>query len=166
MNHELVVANSTSAACEAIFGQPIANKKLSSILNLKVEELERHLCLALEQIFDDFMPEEVSVSLLPNVVETKDHKFVDLNYTVVRDDSNKITKVIIAATDISESVRERQEIEKKFVENRCVINILKHLDAFRDFVASFKSGIEQAKRENNSDTKKNSTYLKGKLLGI
>ncbi|NRA65479.1 MAG: hypothetical protein HRU19_13410 [Pseudobacteriovorax sp.] len=167
VNKELMIGSSTSAACEEIFGDSLAERQLGTILNLCEPEKEKHLCLALEQIFDDFMPEEVSVSMLPKTVETNCGKIVDLRYTVVRANDQTIEKVIIAASDISEIVKERKEIEAKFIENRSLINILRHIDGFRDFVAAFRKSITLIRGETDKLIIKRELHtLKGNSLSF
>ena len=82
VNKDLMV-ESTSNCCEKIFGEEIANQKLGTILNFKQAEMEKHFALGLEQVFEDFMPESVNVSLLPKVIEISNNRIVEFTYTVI-----------------------------------------------------------------------------------
>ncbi|SMF52396.1 ATP-binding protein [Pseudobacteriovorax antillogorgiicola] len=163
---QLQVGDSTSTACEQMFGTDIARQYIGSTLNFKDPEIERHMAMALDQVFEDIFPEAVSLSLMPKVVETQEGRILDFTYTVVRGRSDEINKVIVVASDITKTHHERQELERQFQENRCIMNILRHMDAFTDFVADFKGQLQKLRSdlENRSQVKHILHTLKGNSL--
>lgn len=141
---DLVIGDSTSNACETIFGRELSHAKIGDALGLCGCK-EKDLMVGLEQVFEDFLPEEVSISLLPQIVHTESQKTVEFGYTAVRDADGKVVRIIIVATDITRSFAEKQLLEKSYRENRCLINILRHMDSFTDFVRDFKSTTSELK---------------------
>lgn len=137
----LRIADVTSHSCEVIFGRTIASEALGSALDLK-EGREGFLKDGLEQLFDDFMPLDVNVSLLPKRVETLCEKTISLEYHPILDAKGSPEKVIIAAMDITADVKTQAHLEglRKASEN--LLRILSERESFEEFLAESKRDLE------------------------
>ena len=78
----------------------------------------------------------------------------------------KVNKVIVVTSDITKAFQEGA-LEQKFHENQCIVNILKHMDAFKDFVLDFKTQIENLHDESDiKEVKRVLHTLKGTLWSL
>lgn len=158
---DLVVGKTTSKACDDLFAGEIAEKKIGNILNLNNGK-EEHVQMVLEQLFENILPIEVNISLLPKQMETKGDKIIEFHYTPVCDDKGEPVKLIIVATDVTESVLAQREMMKKEALNRALINILNNFESFSTFISSFKEELAFLKTSSNVDDLKRGLHtLKG-----
>lgn len=144
VNKDLVVSKTTSAACAKIFGQEIAGQPLGHCLNLQGNK-ETEVRLAFEQLFENILPLEVNLGLLPVRTATAEGKIIDFAYTPVVDKQLNPLKVIVAATDVTETVKQQQKLEKQNVLNQTIIEILTNRDAFNDFIGDSRRDLSNLK---------------------
>ncbi len=137
----LVLADVVSKACIDIFGHDIASQPLGDILSLQPGR-EAYLRDGLDQLFEDFMPLEVNVSLLPTRVLTADGRTLSLAYHPILDASNAPEKVIIAAMDITAEVKDKAHLESLRAASEALLRILSEREAFEEFLGDTKRDIE------------------------
>lgn len=134
---DLSIGMTTSKACETIFSNEIAGKQIGDIFNL-VDKQEPNLELALEQLFENILPFSVNISLLKKQFETKDGKIIDFHYTTVFDADEEPMKIIVVATDISETVAKQQAMQKQVNHNKSLINIITNMESFSSFLNHYR----------------------------
>lgn len=160
----LVVAETTSKACEDLFFNQIAGKPVTEALDVN-ETNATFLRLALEQVFDNIMPMDVSLSFVPQKIETKHSKIIDLHFTPVMDENNKPLKIIVVATDITEQVAETKKLKQQEKTNQIIINILHHDQTFKLFLKNYKSSLQVLKTSSDQNEAKRILHtLKGNSL--
>ncbi|MFK7824384.1 MAG: ATP-binding protein [Oligoflexales bacterium] len=158
---DTTIGMTTSKACEAIFSNQIAGKKIGDIFNL-IEGQEAHLVLALEQLFEDIMPFEVNVSLLRKQFCTLDGKIIDFHYTTIFNMNNDPAKIIVVATDITETVLKQKEMQRNVNLNQALINIITNVESFSSFLTNYRQEISLMKESTNvKDLKRGLHTLKG-----
>ncbi len=145
INKDLRILEKASSLCLSLFGKEIGGANLGTALNLK-DEKELYIRASLEQVFDNLMPLNVSLSLLPKEVQTIDGKILDFSYTCLTDAKNDPLKVIIVASDITQDLLNKKRFEENERLNICIINILKNKESFLKFVADFKNEIISLKQ--------------------
>ncbi|NRA46550.1 MAG: Hpt domain-containing protein [Oligoflexales bacterium] len=141
---DLKIAETTSKACEDLFFNKIAGKHIEDALDLN-ESTATFLTLSLEQLFDNIIPNEVSLSFVPKKIETKHDKIIDLHYTPVYDADKEPHKIIVVATDITAQVAETKKLQQKEKLNQILINILHHNQTFKLFLKNYKSSLQTLK---------------------
>ena len=148
------ISEQTSASCAKIFGLDIANYVIGSENKLGFEDpnKEGHLSACLEQIFDDFMPESVTLSMIPSKCRLNNEKIITFDYTIIRDKEDAPEKIIVQAKDITEEEKERQKSEELQRESQKLINILRNKESFSNFVTDFRKLIEEIKSVGMEDT--------------
>jgi signal transduction histidine kinase len=87
------------------------------------------LAMAYQQIWDDFMPEEVSIGQFPRRIHVGDRAF-GLALAPLRDDGGAIKSVFFSVFDESNEVAAERSQEHM----RGLVNVLRHRDAFAAFV--------------------------------
>ena len=88
-----------------------------------------HLSMLYQLIWDDFLPEEVSVDQFPSRVHVGEKAF-GLALAPLRDESGLIKSVLFSVFDESSQVAAERSQEHM----RGVVNVLKHRDSFSTFV--------------------------------
>ncbi len=148
---DLRIGESTSASCRSLFGCDIGCRELGQALNL-AENKEDYIRLTMEQLFENFMPLEVTMGLFPTRVSTQDGKILDLKYTLVSDKDQTPKKVIVVATDMTEGVRREKQFVKKMKLVNCLFSILQNHSAFEDFLYDFKRDLATMRESMHRET--------------
>jgi chemotaxis protein histidine kinase CheA len=103
---------------------------------------ESYLRDALDQLFEDFMPLEVNVGLLPKRVRTVDNRTLSFTYQPILSAQGSPEKVIVAAMDITEEVAAQAHLESLRAASDSLLRILSEYEAFEEFLAETKRDIE------------------------
>jgi two-component system chemotaxis sensor kinase CheA len=148
---DLTIAPTTSASCRVLFGRDPGRKPLGNILGFR-DDKEAFLRMALEQLFDDFMPTEVTLRMMPRQVMTVKNRSLDLAYTLIRDQQNKPDRVIVVAADVTETVLQQQAYQKQLDTSNCLFSILQNRDAFLEFLADFKNDLQTLRSSKHRET--------------
>ncbi len=148
---DLSIAPTTSASCKVLFGRDLGRKVLGNILRLR-EDHEDFMRLSLEQLFENYIPSEFTISMMPKLVVTEKGRSLELAYTVIKDKQNKPDRVIVVAVDITESVHQQQQFQKQMDLVQCLFAILQNHDAFQEFLADFKNDIGILKSSRHRET--------------
>ncbi len=148
---DLHIDPTTSASCKVLFGRDIARRSIGKALGLR-DGREDFLRLNLEQLFEDFMPAEVTLRMMPRQVLTAKGRTLDLAYTVIRDKQGKPDRVIVVADDVTEAVAQQHQFQKQMDLVNCLFSILQNIDSFQEFLADFKSEIGHLQSSHHRET--------------
>lgn len=129
IDREMRVQEGFTRSCAEIFAREVrAGDHFGELLGLS--ERERvHFFLGVDQVFDDFLDEEVSLGQLPKRFEL-DARVLQAEGRVVRAASGDVTGVLFTLSDISSLERARQESQH----NGNLVRILRQRGAFMQFV--------------------------------
>ena len=164
IHKDLTIAETTSKACEELFFNKIAGKHIEEALDLP-EDNAAFLSLSLEQLFENIIPADVSLSFIPKKLKTNNKKIIDFHFTPVLDDSGEPEKVIVVATDVTKQVAETKMLKLKEKKNQILINILHHNQTFKLFLKNYKSSLQTlAKTCDEKEGKRILHTLKGNSL--
>ena len=142
----LNIGDSVSSACNRIFQVDIAGKPLGGCLNLEPDK-EILIKMGFSQIFENFIPTEVTLSSLPARAKTQSGKIIELHYNVMVDEAGNPKKIIVIAADITLAILERFRAKARDDMNRVLIHILRNEDSFRNFLGDFKKECEAIRQE-------------------
>lgn len=138
---DLRIGDTTSRSCDDIFQRSIAGGQVGSCLGLESNQ-EEFLKGGLEQLFEDFMPLEVNLSLLPKQLFTEDNRVLGFTYTPILAQDKSPAKLIVEANDLTQSVRSQEALLKSQRLNETLLRILSDKDPFRDFLSDSKKELE------------------------
>lgn len=128
-----------SRSCETLFGRTtIAGEKLTTALGLEPEAAE-HFELCVAQVFDDIMPEEVSLEQIPRRARL-DNRTLAVEGATVRNATGGVETILFTVTDVTEL----DKVESENRSNRSMIRILQNIAAFREFVKESRGRLEDA----------------------
>ncbi len=138
---DLRIAETVSHSCEDIFKRHIAGQVIGESLGL-APGVELFLQNGLEQLFEDFMPLELNLSLLPKRLITEDERILTFTYTPILTATHAPARLIIEANDVTENIRDQKAFAQIQRMNECLLAILSDKDPFKDFLADTKKEIE------------------------
>ena len=140
LDKDLRIGDTTSRSCEDIFQRSIAGSSIGACLGLAPGQ-EEFLKGGLEQLFEDFMPLEVNLSLLPKKLLTEDDRILGFTYTSILAEDKSPEKLIVEAVDLTQSVRSQEALLQTQRLNETLLRILSDKDPFRDFLSDSKQEL-------------------------
>ncbi|MBF0442112.1 MAG: hypothetical protein HQK54_09420, partial [Oligoflexales bacterium] len=125
-----------SKSCLRLFSTDTINEmRISNLLDIS-GNAKVAFDAAIDQIFEDSLPEEASLRQLPRHIKVKG-RILALNASLVRDRQDKIQSILMTMLDETE-LHEAQLVARS---NSMLLHILRHIDSFRIFSQEFKRQI-------------------------
>jgi Na+/proline symporter/signal transduction histidine kinase/PAS domain-containing protein len=121
-----------TTSCHALFDHPddLSGLCLLDLLPWTSPDQRLEHQLALEQVFDDFLPTEASLSNVAQRFPMPSHKLLRVEPRAVRDPDGHISGLLMTLSDITDLERAQRES----VQHRVLINILRQKEAFKGFL--------------------------------
>jgi PAS domain-containing protein len=144
-----VVQDGDSVACARLFphtADGVAGQPLTALLGLSPRDAD-HFCACYEQIFDDLLPEAVSLGQLPARIQTHG-RALSLSGSLIRDDQGQIQSVLFTLLDISDLIEAEREAEAA----RGQLQVLRFRDRFQSFLDTLQKETKslQSTRDRSS----------------
>ena len=140
IDKKLVVEDGFTISCKDIVGDHFkSGEKLPDLLEMSQRDKE-HFEVCLDQVFEDFMPESVTLSQSPNSVRLGD-KTIGLSASIIRNKENEAEKLLYTINDVSE-LKEAQLTNER---NQSLLKILQQKDAFLTFLVDAKQMLNDGK---------------------
>ena len=137
---------STKSCMELFDTDSIDGQDLTEVLGLNKKDAGNFISFG-EQVFDDFMPEAVTLSQLPNQFKLKDGRTLKLEGKVIRDDNDQISSILFTVSDITSLLFS----EKQAAENSCLLRILQNKEGFLRMVDNYHDLIETCYKNLDQD---------------
>ncbi|MBF0443450.1 MAG: hypothetical protein HQK54_16200, partial [Oligoflexales bacterium] len=129
-------------SCYGIFHNLDEGMLFSDLLRLEGQKLKVYEC-AISQIFEDTLPEDVTVAMLPGKFRLDDRVF-DLEGSVVRsENTNKIESILFTIVD-STALASSEMLAQK---NATLLKIISNIKSFSDFLRLTKESLSTCKNE-------------------
>ncbi len=140
INHDLRIENGFTDSCSRLIGTSIKEGvKLFDVLGLRGRDSE-HFQAMVEGVFEDMLPEEVSLGQIPPKHEI-DNRVIKIEGGIVRNSDCKVKNILFTITDVTDLKR----TEEQNTNNLSLIKILQQRDAFSQFVIDAKGNLEECK---------------------
>lgn len=136
-----------SDACRGIFtgrGE-LEGQRFASLVGFG-ERASGHFEAVLSQVFDDFLPAEVSLAQLPSRVALGERTY-SMHGSVVRGDDGQVGGVLFTMLDISNLVAAEREAEL----HRATVLVLRYRASFEGFLREFYVDLERLVRDAEGD---------------
>lgn len=157
-----LISSERSAATETLFGEIHDGETISEVLGRHDPKVADWLAFGLPEVFDGFLPVEVSIDQLPSRIQAKG-RWLSLKYCPV-EKAGELSFLTVVASDVSAEV-ERQKLE---AESRELLSMLDRIDkdkcGFLEFFAEAKKILDSLRtgnRDNLELVKRNLHTLKG-----
>jgi len=116
--------------------------------------------MALNQIFEDQMPLEVTLAQLPTHALSHG-KYVHIEAAALRDKQGIIQHLLLTLTDATELRKRKVEAQR----NRNLLKILRDIEGFRQFIAYSYEAVQKLKNMDSAQTSRESHFILHTLKG-
>jgi len=141
-----LMRSGSSDACRALFPGLEETEGVALAAALQLDERDADdLNMAIEQVFDDWMPEEVSLDQIPSRVPVGE-RTLSLSASVVRTEQGAVDGLLFTVADISELIEAEREVERI----RCTLKVLRFRDRFEGFVGEFAQDLAQLEADTSA----------------
>ncbi|MCC6645314.1 MAG: Hpt domain-containing protein [Polyangiaceae bacterium] len=141
VNRELVVQPETTRSCVALFDErEIEGRPLTELLKLGPRAAE-HLLLSSDQVFEDLLPEEVSLAQMPQKFPLPDGRILRAEGSVIRDKDGAVSAMLFTISDISAL----EEATRESNNNRTLVGILRQKESFQAFLVETQQHLRSAR---------------------
>ena len=141
VNRELVVQPETTRSCVALFGESvIEGRRLTELLKLGAREAE-HLVLSCDQVFEDLLPEEVSLAQMPQKFPLPGERILRAEGSAIRDKDGAVRAMLFTISDITAL----EEATRESNNNRTLVGILRQKESFQAFLVETQLHLKSAR---------------------
>jgi two-component system chemotaxis sensor kinase CheA len=147
-------------ACEPIFGMSPLDKTLPDVLNITEEGSVQSLKQWARVVFNEMIPFESAVDLGPKEKITgksyldTDYKNVNMQYYPMRDAEEKISNIVLIATDITREVQATESAKEKEAYVSMILKILNNKTQFESFISEVEDIFQQFKKSFSVENQK------------
>lgn len=144
-DHEGLCGDIYTKACEFLLEANPAGKTIRDILRIPSEK-DREFSMWTSTVFDEMLPFDDMKGLGPDRYFHSQNRSIFLEYFAIRDESQKIEKVVMVATDKTDEIEARKKLaeEHQFVE--MVLKFVKSKKRFLEFIKTVPGTLENAKQ--------------------
>ncbi len=141
VNRDLVVQPETTRSCVALFDTTtIEGRPLGELLRLGPRDTEQ-LSLSADQVFEDLLPEEVSLAQMPQKFPLPDGRILRAEGSVIRDGARAVRAILFTISDISAL----EEATRESNDNRTLVGILRQKESFQAFLVETQHHLRAAR---------------------
>ncbi len=150
VDSELTVQPGFTKSCPELFGKAVkAGNSFLDLLDVKHQTSRDDFLLGIDQVFEDIMPEEVSLSQLPSRFEIND-RVLKVEAGVIRDEkSSDVVGTLMTISDVTDF----EEAKRQARENQVLVSILRQQDPFKAFVVDTRKLIQTARESYDAGDK-------------
>lgn len=161
----LMIGNIASRRCRELFGSEIVGRPLVEVFDFKEDRgvFTQH---CLQQVFDDVIPEKISLGLVPKEVQTMDGRTFKMEYRPSRNDEGQLFRIVAVVDDITQEIASKEEAQFRERRDRCLINILKDRDHFLLFLSETKEFIKSFEGDDRETIFRALHTIKGTSAGF
>ncbi len=136
------VVGDYSRSCHALVGRTeLGGRPLAEVLGASDARQRVMLEAGIDQVFEDIMPEELSLGQLPARYVVGE-RTLSISGAAVRDDAGAVYRILVTISDITELEAAQREMRH----HRLLVNILRQKEWFRILLAELASQLASARR--------------------
>lgn len=137
VDRETRVLPGFTESCHGLLGTTVEDgAELCKLLRVAGSGVEAMIRMGIEQVFDDFMPEDVTVEQIPSQFAL-DGRRIQTEYRVIRGEGGDPEKVLVTISDVTAL----WEAERRAHDNAALVGILRQKSAFAAFVGDARSRL-------------------------
>lgn len=138
-DQELRLKEGFTRSCAELFGRCVAaGESLGALLGIEDSVSFSDFLLGMDQVFEDILPEEVSLAQLPSRFEVRG-RILRIEGRVLRAVSGEVDGVLMTISDITAL----EEAQRGHLRNQALLTILRQKYAFEQFLTDAKEQIAQ-----------------------
>lgn len=139
VDQNLKINEGFTRSCPSILGKEIeAGQSFIDLFDLSQRQRD-HFELAINQVFDDVMPESATLSQIQGRVPVGD-RVISLQGSIVREDSGRVQSILFTITDSTLLVHAEKEAKL----NQVLLRIMQNKEGFRSFILDTYADLDKA----------------------
>jgi HPt (histidine-containing phosphotransfer) domain-containing protein/PAS domain-containing protein len=143
VNRDGVIQEGFTKSCQELFDNRVkSGLRLAHLLGMKPSETSYYE-LAISEIFEDLMPEEVTTQQIPQRFRVGE-RALRLAASAVRSEDGQVELVLFTITDVTAL----EEAEQENININAVLGILRQREAFGLFLADARRSLAELKAQN------------------
>jgi HPt (histidine-containing phosphotransfer) domain-containing protein len=142
IDRQLRILPGYSKSCHALLKQETLEGQCLASLLERDERRKVHLQLIWEQVFDDYMPEEVTLGQSPQRFQISDRHYLALDGKAVREANNQIVGILFTINDVTKLI----EAERRNDMNQQLLQILRNREAFSDMIRESREFLDELQK--------------------
>ena len=140
VDSDMQILEGYTKSCKTIVGEQFdAGQSLAKALQYSAREAD-HFDACYKEVFEDFMPESVTLGQSPKMATTDD-KHIGLLASVVRAKDDSVQSLLFNINDVSELIQAQRENDT----NRSLLKILAQKEAFERFIQDTRTLLAEAR---------------------
>lgn len=145
IDRDLKIQKGWTRSCHELLGTPgdITGEDFGQVLGLESEKDRADYWLAVDQVFEDLLPEEVSLEQMPKRFPLGERVLRVEGRVIRAPQSQEITGLLMTLGDITEL----EAAERESYNNKVILSLLRRKDAFRAFLQDTRHQLELAHQE-------------------
>ncbi|MFO0725947.1 MAG: ATP-binding protein [Myxococcota bacterium] len=136
---DLRVRTGYTKSCAEFFGHIEAGQSFSSLVGCPSGNPS--LELALEQVFEDLLPEALSLDQVPRRFLPENERTIEAVPSVIRGAQGEVHSLLFSVSDVTALEAAQRETQ----ENEALVNILRSGSTFSDFLADCREDLNSAR---------------------
>ncbi|MEY4548223.1 MAG: hypothetical protein RL685_4418 [Pseudomonadota bacterium] len=147
IDRNLTVQPGFTKSCHQLLGvQEVAGRDIAEVLGLSPAQRAGY-ALGAEQIFEDFMPEEVSLGQVQQRFESRSGLALRVEPRVVRSEDGQAARLLLTISDISQLEAAQRENDQ----NRALLTILRQKPAFELLLEDTREQLGAARKATSDE---------------
>jgi two-component system chemotaxis sensor kinase CheA len=145
IDQDLKVQKGWTESCHSLLNtqEDITGADLCALLGLSSEKDCADYWLAVDQVFEDLLPEEVSLEQMPNRFSIGDKVLRVEGRTIRHPDNQQVVGLLMTIGDITDL----EAAERESHNNKVILSLLRRRDAFRAFLHDTRNQLHLAQQE-------------------
>jgi len=129
-------------SCAQLFGKQVdVGARVATLFGMASERERQSFELALGEIFEDIMPEDVLLDQLPRRFPLPNGRVLSVDPRVIRDATAHVTSILLTVSDTTALEAARRESRK----NRVLVDLLRQKPSFVRFLADTVQDVQEAR---------------------
>lgn len=143
IDKNLAIREGFTRSCTALFGRtPEVGESFAALLGITKEAARSELSLSVDQVFEDLLPEEVTLDQVTDRFEVEG-RVLHVDARTIRADAGEVESLLLTVSDTTLLEAARKESRLREV----LIGVLQQKPAFEQFIADSRAMLQTAGRQ-------------------
>ena len=142
IDNNFIIREGCTKSCFSLFAKErIAGENLLDLLNVTAEKDRCELLMGLEQVYDDFLPEELSLGQMQTRFTVNGKELLIEGSIIRTEEAQEVEAILMTVSDVTTLEAARLESQN----NQMLVGLLKQRDSFVNFLQDAHAQLSSAR---------------------